>query len=54
LFSILVVGSDSMRLAVGVPSAVSNIIQALVLLFALGSRILKQRLATKEQLEGHN
>lgn len=50
LFAVLVVGADGMRRTIGVPVAVAIIIQALVLLFALGSEILKRRLAAREQI----
>lgn len=54
LFSILVVGADSMRRIVGVPIAISTIIQALVLFFALGSHFLRKRLLYKEIMEESN
>lgn len=49
-FAVLSVGADGMRLTMGIPVAVGTILQALVLLFALGSEIYEQRLLTKEQI----
>ena len=49
-FAILTVGADAMRRSLGIPVAVGTILQALVLLFALGSEIYEQHLLTKEQL----
>jgi len=49
-FAVLVVGADGMRRVMGIPVAVAIIIQALVLLFALGSEIIERRLFTREQM----
>lgn len=49
-FAVLTVGADGMRLTMGIPSAIGKILQALVLLFALGSEIFEQRLHLREQL----
>jgi simple sugar transport system permease protein len=53
LFAVLSVGADGMRRTMGIPVAVAIIIQALVLLFALGSQILERRLALREQIGDH-
>lgn len=50
LFAVLTVGADGMRRSMGIPVAVGTILQALVLLFTLGSEIYRQRLLTKEQI----
>lgn len=52
-FAVLTVGADGMRRSMGIPVAVGTILQALVLLFALGSEIYEQRLLTKEQIQMH-
>lgn len=49
-FAVLTVGADGMRLTMGIPSAIGKILQALVLLFALGSEIFEQRLQLREQI----
>ncbi len=50
-FAVLTVGADGMRRSMGIPSALGTILQALVLLFALGSEMYEQRLATREKIE---
>lgn len=50
-FAVLTVGAEGMRRSMGIPVAVGTILQALVLLFALGSEIYEQRLLTKEQIQ---
>lgn len=49
-FAVLTTGADGMRLTMGIPAAIGTILQALVLLFALGSEIFERRLLTKEQI----
>ena len=49
-FAVLTTGADGMRLTMGIPASIGSILQALVLLFALGSEIFEQRLLTKEQI----
>lgn len=51
LFAVLTVGADGMRRSMGIPVAVGLILQALVLLFALGSEIYERRLFTKAQIQ---
>lgn len=51
LFSILTVGADGMRRSLGIPVSVGSILQALVLLFVLGSEFYERRLLTKERIE---
>ena len=50
-FAVLTVGADGMRRSMGIPVALGTILQALVLLFALGSEIYEQRLLTKEKIQ---
>lgn len=50
-FAVLTVGADGMRRSMGIPVAVGTILQALVLLFALGSEIYEKRRVTKEQIQ---
>lgn len=50
-FAVLTVGADGMRRTMGIPVSVGTILQALVLLFALGSEIYEQRLLTKEKIQ---
>lgn len=52
-FAVLTVGADGMRRSMGIPVAVGTILQALVLLFALGSEIFERRLLIKEQIRMH-
>ena len=51
LFSILTVGADGMRRSLGIPVSVGSILQALVLLFVLGSEFYERRLLTRERIE---
>lgn len=52
-FAVLTVGADGMRRSMGIPVAVGLIMQALVLLFALGSEIYEKRMLTKEKIQMH-
>jgi general nucleoside transport system permease protein len=52
-FAILTVGADGMRRALGIPVSVGLILQALVLLFALGSEIVERRMTKLEQIRAH-
>lgn len=49
-FAVLTVGADGMRMELGIPTAVGSILQALVLMFALGSEIYERRLQKQEQI----
>ena len=48
LFSFLEIGAGSMQRATGIPSALANIIEALIVIFILGSAILEKRLVKPE------
>ena len=50
LFAVLTVGADGMRRSLGIPVSVGSILQALVLLFVLGSEFYEQRLRTRERI----
>lgn len=50
-FAALTVGADGMRRSMGIPVAVGTILQALVLLFALGSEMFEQRRLTREKTQ---
>lgn len=50
LFAMLTVGADGMRRSLGIPVSVGSILQALVLLFVLGSEFSEQRLLLRERL----
>ena len=43
LFGMLNTGSNQMARSIGIPSAISSVLQALVLLFVVGFSILEQR-----------
>jgi ABC-type uncharacterized transport system permease subunit len=54
LFAGLLVGADGMQQSVGVPVSVAMILEGLVLLFVLGSDMLRQRLIIAQQkMESH-
>lgn len=53
-FAVLTVGADGMRLTMGIPAALGQILQALVLLFALGSEIYERRLNDREQIKAYS
>lgn len=52
LFGMLNTGSNQMARSIGIPSAISSILQALVLLFVVGFSVLEQKRFTLRKKEG--